>query len=195
MTTDRAQWLAQRRLGIGGSDAAAVLGLSKWKTPLALWQEKSGQAPDDDSDSEPMLCGRVLEPVIRQQYAQRTGRTVRLPEQILAHPQHNWMLANIDGITECGRIVEIKTARTGADWGEAGTDQIPQAYLLQVQHYMAVTGCAVADIAVLIGGADYRMYEVQADAELQAMLIDAEAFKRAAISMVEAARDAYASDF
>lgn len=168
------QWLADRRKGIGGSDAAAVLGLSKWKTPLDVYLDKRGEVADTP-DNEAMLWGRALEPVIRQQYAERTGRVVRVPDGILQHQDHPFMLASLDGITDDRRVVEIKTARTGQDWGEAGSDEVPVAYLLQVQHYMAVTGYAVADVAVLIGGSDFRLYEVPADAELQQMLVDGEA--------------------
>lgn len=169
----RAAWLEDRRKGIGGSDAAAVLGLSKYKTPLQVYQEKRGEL-DGTPDNESMLWGRVLEPVIRQQYAERTGRVVRVPDKILSHPRHAFMLANLDGFTDDGRVVEIKTARFGNDWGEPGTDQVPVPYLLQVQHYMAVTGLPVADVAVLIGGSDFRIYEIPADNELQEMMIDGE---------------------
>lgn len=171
---NREQWLAERRKGIGGSDAAAVLGLSKWKTPFQVWQDKLGQIPPID-DNNSMRWGRALEPVIRQQYAEETGREVLVPTAILQHPTHQFMLANLDGFTHDKRVVEIKTARYADGWGESGTDQIPQDYLIQVQHYMAVTGFAVADVAVLIGGSDFRLYEVPADAELQAMIIDGEA--------------------
>lgn len=171
---DMETWLAERRRGIGGSDAAAVVGLSKYRTPFEVYQDKRGEIPPID-DNESMLWGRVLEPVIRQQYAERTGRTVLMPETILRHPRHEFMLANLDGFTDDKRVVEIKTARTAQGWGEPGSDEVPQEYLLQTQHYMAVTGFVVADVAVLIGGSDFRLYEVPADAELQEMLIDAEA--------------------
>jgi putative phage-type endonuclease len=170
----RSKWLEQRRHGVGGSDAAAILGLSKWKTPLEVYQEKRGER-HPQPDNESMLWGRALEPAIRQQYAERTGRVVRVPESIITHPEHAFMLANLDGITDDRRVLEVKTARIGQDWGEPGSDEIPQAYLLQVQHYMAVTGFEVADVAVLIGGSDFRLYEVPADRELQEMLIAGEA--------------------
>lgn len=169
----REEWLKDRMTGIGGSDAPAALGLSQWKTPYALWQEKRGEGIEIE-DSESMLWGRALEPVIRQQYAERTGRTVRLPDGIIRHPQIDFMLANVDGVTDDQRVLEIKTARTSQDWGEPGTDEIPQVYLVQVQHYLAVTGFAVADVATLIGGSDFRLYEVPADAELQEMIIEGE---------------------
>lgn len=169
----RIQWLEDRRRGIGGSDVAPILGLSKWRTPLDVYRDKRGES-DEQSDNEAMLWGRTLEPVIRQQYAERTGRVVRLPEGIMQHPEHDFMLANLDGVTDDGRVLEIKTARSGADWGEPGSAEIPDAYALQVQHYLCVTGLAVADVAVLIAGSDFRLYEVPADIELHRMLITAE---------------------
>lgn len=170
----RQEWLAERRLGIGGSDAAAILGLSKWRTPYDVYADKLGLV-DEAPDNEAMLWGRLQEPLIRQQYADRTGRAVTVPGSSLVHPVHGFMRANLDGATDDQRVFEAKTARTAQDWGEPGTDEVPQAYLLQVQHYMIVTGFAVADVAVLIGGSDFRIYEVPADPELQEMMIEAEA--------------------
>jgi putative phage-type endonuclease len=69
---ERDEWLEQRRHGIGGSDAAAALGLSPWKTPLSLYLEKTGDARPF-RDNESMLWGRVLEPAIRAEYTRRTG--------------------------------------------------------------------------------------------------------------------------
>lgn len=174
----RSEWLEQRRTGIGGSDVAAILGLSKYKTPLAVYLEKRGEA-DPTPDSAVMRWGRYLEPAVRQAYADETGREVRVPTEMLRHPLYPHMLANLDGVAggahEPLRIFEAKTARSADGWGEPGSDDIPQPYLLQVQHYMEVTGVQVADVAVLIGGSDFRLYEVPADRELQEMLIDAEA--------------------
>jgi putative phage-type endonuclease len=172
--TSRDAWLDQRRTGIGGSDVAAILGLSKWKTPLAVYQEKRGEV-EPQPDNPAMRWGRYLEPVVRQAYADETGREVRVLPDMLRHPKHHFMIANIDGFTSDQRIFEAKTARTADGWGEPGTDQIPQPYLLQVQHYLAVAQFAVADVAVLIGGSDFRLYEVPADTELQQMIIEAEA--------------------
>lgn len=165
-------WLAERRTGIGGSDVAGILGLSKWTTPLQVYLDKIGQAPESE-DNAPMKWGRYLEPVIRQAYSDETGRTVRTMDMIRS-PVRPFMLANIDGFTDDGRLLEVKTARTGEGWGEPGTDQIPTAYMLQVQHYLEVTGFEFADVAVLIGGSDFRIYEVGVDPELVHLIIEAE---------------------
>jgi putative phage-type endonuclease len=171
---NRDQWLKDRMSGIGGSDAPAVLGLSKWKTPLQVYLEKRGEL-GPQPESEPMRWGTRLEPIVRQEYADRTGEVVRMPEGLLRHAAHPWMLATVDGIADSGRLVEIKTARTADGWGEPGTDEVPQAYLIQVQHYLAVTALPVADVAVLIGGQDFRLYHVPADRELQDLIIEQEA--------------------
>lgn len=170
-TQTRTDWLAQRRTGIGGSDVAAILGLSKWRTPLDVYLDKRGERAEQP-DNPAMRWGRNLEPVVLAAYAEETGQDVRRPEGIIAHADHDWMLANLDGFTDEPRIVEVKTARAATGWGEPGTAEVPDDYALQVQHYMAVSGFELADIAVLIGGSDFRIYTVPADRQLQADVIE-----------------------
>jgi putative phage-type endonuclease len=170
----REEWLKDRMSGIGGSDAPAVMGMSKWKTPLDVFLEKRGEAPEV-LDSEPMKWGRLLEPIVRQEYAERSGQVVRLaPNEVIRAPHLPFMLCTPDGVTENGRLYEGKCARTSEGWGEPGTDEIPEAYLIQVQHSLIVTKLSVADVAVLIGGSDFRVYEVPADPELQELIVDVE---------------------
>lgn len=169
-----AQWLEERRKGIGGSDVAAIMGLSPWKTPYRVYQEKRREV-EAWGGNELTDWGHRQEPVIRQWYSDATGRNVYVPEKILYHDKYPHMLASLDGYTDCRRVVEIKTARSGKDWGEPGTNQIPDYYALQVQHYMIVTGFEVADVPVSIGGGSPEIYEVPADRELQEMIIEAEA--------------------
>lgn len=168
--------LAARKTGIGGSDAAAALGLSHWKTPLMLYQEKLPDAPIMEIESEPMKWGKILEPVIRQEYANRTGYDVTHEMGKIQSDQYAYMFINLDGVAITqGRVAEFKTSRSSDGWGEEGTDEIPQEYLVQVMHAMIVTKLEVADVAVLIGGSDYRQYEVPADKELMQLIIDQEA--------------------
>jgi len=173
MQQTRQEWLEQRRTGIGGSDVAAILGMSKWKTPLQVYEDKIGIGQEQD-DNPAMKWGRIHEPSIRQEYAEATGRTVYVPDGILAHPKHSFMLASLDGITDDDRVFEAKTARSQDGWGEPGSDEVPEAYALQVQHYLAVTGKQIADVAVLIGGSDFRIYTLHADNDLHEMLYEAE---------------------
>lgn len=165
--TTRAEWLADRKTGIGGSDIAAIMGLSKWRTPMDVYLDKRGESAPQD-ESEAMHWGNVHEAAIRGHYEAVTGRTVIVPGMIRG--EASYQIANVDGLTNDGRVLEIKTARYPDGWGEPGTDQVPVAYLLQVQWYMLVTGTRVADVAVLIGGNEFRLYEVPADPELQEMM-------------------------
>lgn len=170
---ERVEWLKNRQSGIGGSDVAAILGLSKWKTPLDVYNDKIAEKPIEESNPS-IEWGNRLEPVIRQKYADETGLTVTIPNQTFRHPEHSFMIANVDGLLPDGSVLEIKTARSGADWGEEGTDEIPEYYLTQVQHYMAVLGAKRCDVAVLIGASDFRVYHVDADPEIASMLIEEE---------------------
>lgn len=169
-------WLKERQKGIGGSDVAAILGMSPWRTPYQVWEEKT--TPIDETaaeDDRPALYwGRVLEAPIRQAYADKTGRTVTKPAEAFVSSKYPFMRANLDRIADDGRVVEFKTSSKSDGWGEVGTDEIPDYYMTQVQHYLAVTGVKTADVAVLIGGNDFRIYTVEADEELQALLIERE---------------------
>lgn len=169
---EHTEWLEERRKGIGGSDVAAIMGLNPWKTPYRVYQEKRKEVEDWQGNAA-TDWGKRMEPAIRQWYSDQTGRPVRLPQKIMFSTNHPFMLANLDGFTDDGRIVEIKTARSGKDWGEPGTSEIPDYYILQVQHYMVVTGFEVADVAVSIGGGSPSLYEVDADEELQGYIIEA----------------------
>ncbi len=167
-----AEQLEMRRKGIGGSEAAAVLGLNPYCTPYQIYAEKKEGLVREQNDE--MLWGSLHEQTIRQQYCLRNKVTVEVPALIKSE-SHPFMLANVDGITSNKRLLEIKTSRFGHGFGESGTDEIPETYLIQVQHYLAVTMLPVADVAVLISGSEYRQYEIEADKELQDMIIEGEA--------------------
>ena len=167
------EWLRYRNLGIGGSDVAALLGLSKWKSALELWLEKTGQGDALVQENEAMQWGTIMEPVIRNHFSEITGKPVVEVKAILQHPSSPYMLANIDGLTVDDEgnpaILEIKTASEykRSEWEQG----VPVYYQTQVQHYLCVTGIQKAYVAVLIGGNSFYIHEVNADAEVQRMLI------------------------
>lgn len=169
-----AEWHAERMGGVGGSDAAAALGLSRWKTPLDLYMEKTG-AVDAQEETWEMARGKALEPLLRQHYADTTGREVMVAARALVHPKYEFMRYNPDGISADGRLQEFKTAAYGQGWGDEGTDEVPTEYLLQVQHGLIVTALEVADVTVSISGNRPKYFVVEADRELQEMIIDGEA--------------------
>lgn len=171
--SDRAAWLAARRAGIGGSDVAAILGLSPWNTPLDVYLEKLGELPPTE-ETPAMHWGSTLEPVILDEFQRQTGQQVARNLPMTRHADHPHMIAHIDGMTADGAIVEAKTARSDHDWGEPGSADIPVYYQTQVAHYLAVTGARIAYVPVLIGASDFRIYQVDRDDSFIADLIDAE---------------------
>lgn len=161
--SDAAITVKDRQGYIGGSDAAAIVGISPWKTPLELYLEKRGEVPIEDiSDKGYIYWGNALEALVAGEYSKRTGRNIRRVNSLIRHPEHEFIGAHIDRMVLDGeRILEVKTSSRGADWAEG----IPPYYYPQVQHYLAVTGREVCDVAVLIGGNDFRIIEVPRDDE------------------------------
>lgn len=168
-------WLAYRKQGIGGSDASVVCGISRYKSPIELWMEKTDQIPAQEA-GEAAYWGTLLEPFVREEFTRRTGIEVDHTNQILQSEEHPFMLANLDGACmhpEYGPcIFEAKTASAykAGEW----EDTIPDEYQLQLQHYMAVTGYKGAYIAALIGGNSFKWKFVERDEELISMLIELE---------------------
>ncbi len=174
------EWLQNRRSGIGGSDAGAIMGVNPYMSALDLYNDKLGITPPKDlSDNQAVHFGNVLEDVVAQEYTRRTGIKVRRRNAQFAHAKYPWMLANIDrDVVGEPMLLECKTA--GAyfkkdEWGPSGTDQVPMHYYIQCAHYMCVMGYERADLAVLIGGRDFRIYHIEKDKELEEMLIEKEA--------------------
>jgi putative phage-type endonuclease len=170
------EWLEFRRKGIGGSDASVICGINKYKSPVELWLEKTGQLPHQEA-GEAAYWGTQLESLARSEVTKRTGIEAVRENKILQHEEYPFMLANLDGLCKhpiYGKCVfEAKTA-CAYKAGEWDCDSIPDEYMLQVQHYIAVTGCMGAYIAVLIGGNTFRWKFVERDDELISMLIQLE---------------------
>lgn len=161
----------QRFEGVGASESAAILGLSDWRTALDVYAMKVvGGEHAGYADTEPLRWGKLLERLVLEEYARRTGRSLH------EHPPVVWckdvpMFANLDAVTmEGGRVVEAKTSSSGEGWGEPGTDQVPKAYLIQAMHQMVCSGREICDIAVLIKGNDFRIYTVEFNEELSAII-------------------------
>ena len=161
----REQWLALRMNGLGGSDAAAACGVSKWKSPLMLWFEKTGKQPAQEA-GEAAYWGTVMEPILRNEFAKRTNLKVEEVPFMFQSQEHPFMLANIDGIVHetdgSVSLLEIKTAGSyaAAEW----SDGLPAEYYLQIQHYLAVVELKKAYVAVLLGGNQFSYHEIQRDA-------------------------------
>lgn len=164
-----AQWLAERQNGVGGSDVAAIMGLSPWKAAYTLWAEKTGRVQAEDiSGKEAVAMGTELESDVVAMYKRRNPEArVRVVNAIAQSIERPWARASVDGLTsdpELGvGVLEIKTGGSERAWA----DGVPMYYQTQVMHYLSVTGYAFADVAALIGdhGLHYHQYRILRDEE------------------------------
>ena len=174
-TLDRLQWLEVRQGGIGSSDAATAVGLNPYKSALELWMEKTGRvAPEAESPGmdDPRYWGTLLEPFVAETYQQKTGRKVRRVNAVLQHPTFNFMLANIDREVVGDPDVQVLECKTAGEFGSRlWRDGVPEYVQLQVQHQLAVTGSAAADVAVLLCGQKLEVHRIERDEEIIARLI------------------------
>ena len=160
----------ERRKYIGGSDIAVVMGMSRWKTPLKLWLEKTGQAePDDLSQVEAVQLGTELEEFVAQKFARETGRQVRRQSKMYVHKdcktcgaykEDEWAEV-VEVVEKDGKKEEVVTAKT------------PIEYVLQVTWYLGITGKKVGHIAVLIGGQKFKKRKILFDEELFNVMVEA----------------------
>lgn len=171
----REEWLEERRKGIGGSDAAAVCGLSPWKTAAGVYLDKVGEAPAFDGEaSERMRIGHDLEDYVARRFAEETGKKMRRNNYMLHHDDYPFILGDIDReIVGEDAILECKTTNSYAakDW----QDEPPLHYQIQCQHYLLVTGAKRCYIAALIGNERFAWFVIERDEETIQDLLTVEA--------------------
>lgn len=165
-----------RSSGIGGSDAAIILGISQYSTPLELAQKKLGLLPEFEGNIHTEFGNRFEDP-IAQWYAERTGSKIARVNDTLRLKDHNEIMAHLDRrVLNQRKVLEVKTADIrGAEynWGDEDSGIFPEAYMCQVQHYLMFPQFDIADLAVMIGK-ELRIYPVMPDDELQDMILRAE---------------------
>lgn len=151
-------WHAERNKGIGGSDVAAILGESKYASPLSIYKAKVDGIVKDLSDNVYIRKGNALEGYVRNMhcvpYFKELGYEVLHPQHILVNPDYPWIRANLDGLAipcenefgfrespQNNIVIEIKWVSEWAEdsWGEDLYDGVPKHYYMQVQTYLAVT--------------------------------------------------------
>lgn len=169
----REEWLELRRHSIGGSDAAAIVGLSKWASPYTVWADKTGRLPDKP-DTEAMRQGRDLEEYVAQRFSEATGKRVKRCNAILYNPAYPHSHADVDRmIVGENAGLECKTTST-LDVKQFRGVEFPEKYYAQCVHYMAITGADRWYLAVLVLGKEFHVYTLERDeAEIRA-LMDAE---------------------
>lgn len=173
----RNEWLKLRRKGIGGSDASAVAGLNRYKSPVGVFLDKTGQIEPDEA-GEAAYWGNVLEDVVAREFAIQTGLRVQRSNKLYQHPEHKFMLGNVDRLIldKGGRGLGVLECKTTSSFkmGEWEEDKVPDEYSIQLQHYMAVLGVDYGYFAVLIGGQKFQYKLVERNERIIDSLIQIE---------------------
>lgn len=158
----RAEWLEERRKGIGGSDAAAVAGLNPWKSAAAVYLEKVGEVEPEELSSERIRVGHDLEDYVARRFCEATGKKVRRNNFMLHHDEYPFLLADVDReVVGENAILECKTTNSYAakEW----SDEPPLHYQIQCLHYLMVTGADRCYIAALIGNERFVIHVIERD--------------------------------
>ncbi len=165
-----AEQVLERRNYIGASDAAAVLGLSRWSTQLEVWAIKTGRfIPEDISDKPSVKMGHKLEQTVAELFMEATGKKVHRVNETIYHKEYPFLACNLDRRVVGERaILQCKTcsAYKAREWDG---EEIPQEYIIQEYHELACSDYDYAYIAVLIGGQDFRWKMITKD---EAMIKD-----------------------
>ena len=173
MTLTKEQ-LAERLGYLGGSDAAGVLGLSRWATPLSVWAEKTGQIHMRELDSEAAELGTELEDYVARRFMKKTGKTVHRVNETIFHPKYPFLAANLDRCVVGEKaILECKTASAwkAREWDG---EEIPREYIIQAMHYLAVTGAERIYVAVLIGNQSFQWKVIERDEKALSEMVSKE---------------------
>lgn len=172
----REEWLNQRRKTIGGSDAAGIVGLSKWASPFSVWADKTGRAPEKE-DTEAMRQGRDLEDYVARRWMEETGKRVyRLPA-MLYNPLYPFAHADVDRMVMGENAgLECKTTFS-MDLKQFNGVEFPVQYYAQCVHYLAVTGADRWYLAVLAYGRGFFTFVLErSQAEIDALMAAEAAF-------------------
>ena len=168
----REEWLRWRTKGIGGSDVSVIAGVNPFRSIFQLWLEKTGQVEPEETENDNTHFGNVLEPVIKREFSKRTGLKVRAKRALLQSEEYPFMLADLDGVIyENGKMNLFEAKTASAYKQEIWEKGIPEEYVLQVQHYMAVTGAEKTYLAALVGGNRFYWKVVRRDEQKIAEII------------------------
>ena len=169
-TKNHDEWLRLRGQYIGGSDAAAVVGMNPFSSPYALWAEKTGKKPGFEGNLATEV-GTYLEEFVAQKFAEITGKKVRKCNYSFLNSQYPFAIANIDReIVGEDAGLEIKTTDS-LNIKKFKNGEFPENYYCQCVHYLAVTGKKRWYLAVLIGNKEFKWFVIERDeAEISALM-------------------------
>jgi putative phage-type endonuclease len=167
------KWLGYRRRGIGGSDVAAIFGISPFRTARDIYFDKLGINPawEEGDNWVPLKIGHLLEDLVAEIFHEKTGYPVFKANKIFQHPNCPFMLANVDYFARLpggeAALVEIKTTSIFAKghWFRDGMETVPPYYESQGRHYMYVTGLdRIFFCCLLLGSNEAIIRELRRDA-------------------------------
>ena len=178
MEASREKWLEVRRDSIGGSEAAAIMGLSPWKSAYTLWLEKTGQLQEENkeenkADNEAVHFGSLLENIVAAEFCHREGKKVKKCG-LYRSREFPFLTGSFDRLVigeNAGLECKTTSAYARDKWDDG---QIPPAYYVQCQHYMLVSGLPRWYIACLVGGNHFVSWIVERDEKDIATLLEAE---------------------
>lgn len=168
------EWLERRKHTIGGSDAAAIVGLNPYSSQYSLFAEKTGKIPGFAGNLATEV-GTFLEEFVAKKFEQETGKKVRRENAFIYNDEYPWAHANVDRVI-CNEnaLLEIKTTDS-LNLKKFKNGEYPANYYCQAIHYLSVTGKDRCYLAVLIGNKEFKWFTIERDEEEIAALMTAEA--------------------
>lgn len=132
-------WLDARENLITASEVASALGENKYQSQRAYVRQKAGHTPRFRGNAATQY-GTLMEPTAQSLYEKQTGRKM-IEMGLVPHPRHNFLAGSPDGITLCGRLVEIKCPPKR----DIGDGSVPQHYMPQIQLLLDILHLDVCD--------------------------------------------------
>ena len=172
----REEWLTWRRKGIGGSDAAALIGMSPSSSAYKVYLDKLGKLPESEQ-TEAQRIGNDLEEYVAQRFTEKTGLHVQKPEYMYCHPEHPWMLADFDRlIVEEPAGLECKVVNPYTKTDYEG-NSIPPHFYVQCQHYMSVSGFDHWYLGILVLGVGFYHFRIERnETDIEYLISEEESF-------------------
>lgn len=172
-TASRAEWLSCRRQGIGGSDAAVIVGLNRFGSPLRLWADKHGLGGEAE-ETEVMRQGTDFEEYVARRWAEATGKKVRRRNYMFRNTDYPFAIADVDReVVGENAGLECKTTSV-YNKSDFENGEIPPTYYVQCQHYMAVMGYDRMYLAVLVLSKAFYRFVIERDEQEIAALMEQE---------------------
>lgn len=182
-TTD--QWLKARRSGIGGSDIAAIVGLSPWKTAFHVYLDKTQPHAPEKKETEQQELGKAYESAILDVYEKRVGCELeRRSNAISRHPWVDYFMGSYDAVAKWPLVPDGKEIAHNAlvgpwvvdaknvdgsksdEWGKDGSDVCPEDLAIQMLWYCGIGAFPKGDLAAAIGNRTVRIITIKSDQEI-----------------------------